>query len=67
MSLVFTSILALSFLVACGNTDTASGGSATLGEAIKNGAAMAVQEEKAAFEEAGLQVELTGFDDQGDP
>lgn len=79
-----TSTLALVFLAACGNTDSASGGgssetvkialqapmsggSATLGEAIKNGAAMAVEEEKAAFEEAGFSLELVEYDDQGDP
>lgn len=44
-----------------------SGGSATLGEAIKNGAAMAVEEEKADFEEAGFSLELVEYDDQGDP
>ena len=44
-----------------------SGGSATLGEAIKNGAAMAVEEEKTDFEEAGFSLELVEYDDQGDP
>lgn len=44
-----------------------SGGSATLGEAIKNGAAMAVEEEKADFEEADFSLELAEYDDQGDP
>ncbi|MFB1097998.1 branched-chain amino acid ABC transporter substrate-binding protein [Terribacillus sp. JSM ZJ617] len=84
MALAMTSTLALGFLAACGNTDSASGGgssetvkialqapmsggSATLGEAIKNGAAMAVEEEKAAFEEAGFSLELVEYDDQGDP
>ncbi|PAD36257.1 branched-chain amino acid ABC transporter substrate-binding protein [Terribacillus saccharophilus] len=84
MALAMTSTLALGFLAACGNTDSASGGegsetvkialqapmsggSATLGEAIKNGAVMAVEEEKAAFEEAGFSLELVEYDDQGDP
>lgn len=84
MALAMTSTLALGFLGACGNTDSASGGgssetvkialqapmsggSATLGEAIKNGAAMAVEEEKAAFEKAGFSLELVEYDDQGDP
>ena len=84
MALAMTSTLALGFLAACGNTDSASGGggnetvkialqapmsggSATLGEAIKNGAAMAVEEEKADFEEAGFSLELVEYDDQGDP
>ncbi|PAE15295.1 branched chain amino acid ABC transporter substrate-binding protein [Virgibacillus sp. 7505] len=84
IALAMTSTLALGFLAACGNTDSASGGgssetvkialqapmsggSATLGEAIKNGAAMAVEEEKAAFEEAGFSLELVEYDDQGDP
>lgn len=84
IALAMTSTLALVFLAACGNTDSASGGgssetvkialqapmsggSATLGEAIKNGAAMAVEEEKAAFEEAGFSLELVEYDDQGDP
>lgn len=84
MALAMSSTLALGFLAACGNTDSASGGgssetvkialqapmsggSATLGEAIKNGAAMAVEEEKAAFEEAGFSLELVEYDDQGDP
>lgn len=84
MALAMTSTLALVFLAACDNTDSASGGgssetvkialqapmsggSATLGEAIKNGAAMAVEEEKADFEEAGFSLELVEYDDQGDP
>ncbi|MEC0282159.1 branched-chain amino acid ABC transporter substrate-binding protein [Terribacillus saccharophilus] len=84
MALAMTSTLALGFLAACGNTESASdggsnetvkialqapmsGGSATLGEAIKNGAAMAVEEEKADFEEAGFSLELVEYDDQGDP
>ncbi|MEC0301988.1 branched-chain amino acid ABC transporter substrate-binding protein [Terribacillus saccharophilus] len=84
MALAMTSTLALGFLAACGNTESASdgggnetvkialqapmsGGSATLGVAIKNGAAMAVEEEKADFEEAGFSLELVEYDDQGDP
>lgn len=44
-----------------------SGGSATLGEAIKLGAQLALEDNQAKFNELGFQLELVPYDDQGDP
>ncbi len=44
-----------------------SGGSATLGEAIKLGAELNLSEQKAAFKELGYSLKLVPYDDQGDP
>ncbi|WP_124726897.1 branched-chain amino acid ABC transporter substrate-binding protein [Staphylospora marina] len=44
-----------------------SGNSATLGEAIKLGAQMALEENKEKFKQMGFNIELLPMDDQGDP
>ncbi|WP_108671507.1 branched-chain amino acid ABC transporter substrate-binding protein [Peribacillus acanthi] len=44
-----------------------SGGSATLGEAIKLGAQLALEEQKDKFKELGFDLKLVPYDDQGDP
>jgi branched-chain amino acid transport system substrate-binding protein len=44
-----------------------SGNSATLGEAIKLGAQMALEENKEKFKKLGFNLELLPMDDQGDP
>jgi branched-chain amino acid transport system substrate-binding protein len=44
-----------------------SGGSATLGEAIKLGAQLALEEQKEKFKELGYELQLVPYDDQGDP
>ncbi|MCZ0754719.1 branched-chain amino acid ABC transporter substrate-binding protein [Anoxybacillus sp. J5B_2022] len=44
-----------------------SGGSATLGESIKLGAQLALEEQQANFEKLGFKLELVPYDDQGDP
>ncbi|MDF2558027.1 MAG: receptor ligand binding region family protein [Bacillales bacterium] len=44
-----------------------SGGSATLGEAIKLGAQMALEERKDEFSKLGYSLKLVPYDDQGDP
>jgi branched-chain amino acid transport system substrate-binding protein len=44
-----------------------SGGSATLGEAIKLGAQLALDEEKDTFKKLGYKLQLVPYDDQGDP
>lgn len=44
-----------------------SGGSATLGEAIKLGAQLAVDQQKEKFAELGFDIQLEAQDDQGDP
>ncbi|BDH62011.1 branched chain amino acid ABC transporter substrate-binding protein [Lysinibacillus sp. PLM2] len=44
-----------------------SGGSAILGEAIKLGAQLKLEEEKEKFEEMGYTLQLEPYDDQGDP
>lgn len=43
-----------------------SGGSATLGDAIKLGAQLALEEEKSAFDKLGYKLQLAPYDDQGD-
>ncbi|MEK4440151.1 branched-chain amino acid ABC transporter substrate-binding protein [Niallia sp. FSL K6-0077] len=44
-----------------------SGGSATLGEAIKLGAQLAIDQQKDKFAELGFELKLDAQDDQGDP
>jgi len=44
-----------------------SGGSSVIGDAIKSGAQMKLEEEKAKFEELGFILQLEPYDDQGDP
>ncbi|MGJ7923069.1 branched-chain amino acid ABC transporter substrate-binding protein [Neobacillus sp. LXY-4] len=44
-----------------------SGGSATLGEAIKLGAQLALDEQKSKFKEMGYDLQLVPYDDQADP
>ncbi|GER67686.1 branched-chain amino acid ABC transporter substrate-binding protein [Weizmannia acidilactici] len=44
-----------------------SGGSATLGEAIKLGAQLALEEQQAKFKKMGFKLQLVPYDDQGDP
>jgi branched-chain amino acid transport system substrate-binding protein len=44
-----------------------SGGSATLGEAIKLGAQLALEEQKDKFKDLGYELQLIPYDDQGDP
>ncbi|GKU85250.1 branched-chain amino acid ABC transporter substrate-binding protein [Niallia sp. NCCP-28] len=44
-----------------------SGGSATLGEAIKLGAQLAIEEQKDKFADMGFDLQLDAKDDQGDP
>ncbi|WP_042352641.1 branched-chain amino acid ABC transporter substrate-binding protein [Bacillus massiliigorillae] len=44
-----------------------SGGSANIGEAIKLGAQLKLEEEKAKFEKLGYKLQLQPYDDQGDP
>ncbi|KAB7664873.1 branched-chain amino acid ABC transporter substrate-binding protein [Bacillus sp. B1-b2] len=44
-----------------------SGGSATLGEAIKLGAQLAIDQQKEKFADLGFELQLDAQDDQGDP
>ncbi|WML31466.1 branched-chain amino acid ABC transporter substrate-binding protein [Neobacillus sp. OS1-32] len=44
-----------------------SGGSATIGEAIKLGAQMKLDEEKQKFKDLGFDLQLVPYDDQSDP
>jgi ABC-type branched-chain amino acid transport systems, periplasmic component len=44
-----------------------SGGSATLGEAIKNGAQLALDDQQKAFNKKGYKLVLSPYDDMGDP
>ncbi|MGD6964140.1 branched-chain amino acid ABC transporter substrate-binding protein [Fictibacillus phosphorivorans] len=44
-----------------------SGGSATLGESIKLGAQLALEENKKKFEDLGYKLQLQPYDDQADP
>jgi len=44
-----------------------SGGSAQLGEQIKLGAQMAIEEAKAKFQALGYKLELAAYDDQANP
>ncbi|MDF2947082.1 MAG: receptor ligand binding region family protein [Bacillales bacterium] len=44
-----------------------SGGSANLGESIKLGAQLKLEEQKKAFEDLGFELQLVPYDDQADP
>ena len=44
-----------------------SGGNATLGEAIKLGAQLALDEQKDKFKDLGFELQLVPYDDQADP
>lgn len=44
-----------------------SGGQSDLGTQIKNGATLAVNEAKAAFQKMGFNLQVVGYDDQADP
>ena len=44
-----------------------SGGSATIGEAIKLGAQLALDDQKEKFKELGFELQLVPYDDQADP
>lgn len=44
-----------------------SGGSATIGETIKNGAQLALDEQKEKFKQMGFELQLVPYDDQADP
>ncbi|WP_075980710.1 branched-chain amino acid ABC transporter substrate-binding protein [Bacillus massilinigeriensis] len=44
-----------------------SGGSATVGEAIKLGAQLALDEQKDKFKDLGFELQLVPYDDQADP
>lgn len=44
-----------------------SGGSATLGEAIKLGAQLALDQQKEKFKKLGFELQLVPYDDQADP
>ncbi|RYM05436.1 branched-chain amino acid ABC transporter substrate-binding protein [Sporolactobacillus sp. THM7-7] len=44
-----------------------SGGSATLGDAIRNGAQLAIKEHKKEFADKGFDIQLAPYDDQADP
>ena len=44
-----------------------SGGSATIGEVIKLGAQLALDDQKEKFRELGFELQLVPFDDQADP
>ena len=44
-----------------------SGGSSILGEAIRLGAQLKLEEEQAKFEEMGFKLQLVPYDDQADP
>jgi branched-chain amino acid transport system substrate-binding protein len=44
-----------------------SGGNAILGESIKLGAQLALEDQKAAFKKLGYTLKLVPYDDQGDP
>ena len=44
-----------------------SGGSATIGEAIKLGAQLGLDDQKEKFKEMGFELQLVPYDDQADP
>ena len=44
-----------------------SGGSATIGEVIKLGAQLALDDQKEKFKELGFELQLVPYDDQADP
>jgi branched-chain amino acid transport system substrate-binding protein len=82
LAVVMASALSLGLLAGCGGesggssggkvikiaTQTPlSGGSATLGESIKLGAQLALEENKKKFEKMGFKLQLVPYDDQADP
>ncbi len=81
LSVAATATLAIGLLAGCGAQTSGdsgkvikiatqsplSGGSATLGEAIKLGAELKLNESKAHFKELGFELQLVPYDDQGDP
>ncbi|MET1249771.1 branched-chain amino acid ABC transporter substrate-binding protein [Sporolactobacillus sp. STCC-11] len=54
-------------VIEIGSQSPLSGGSATLGDAIRLGAELAISDQKAAFEKKGFTIKLKDLDDQGDP
>lgn len=54
-------------VIEIGSQSPLSGGSATLGDAIRLGAELAIADQKAAFEKKGFTIKLKDLDDQGDP
>lgn len=78
MSMVMVMILAMSLLTACGNNGGSNtykiggigpltGGAATYGMAVKNGAQIAVEEINAAGGIGGVQIEFNMEDDEHNP
>ncbi|MBM7662036.1 branched-chain amino acid transport system substrate-binding protein [Bacillus mesophilus] len=83
LSLLATASLAMGLVAGCSGGQTASGGggnvikiatqtplsggSATLGEAIKLGAQLALEDQQAKFKEMGFELQLIPYDDQADP
>jgi branched-chain amino acid transport system substrate-binding protein len=81
--LLLTTVFAMSVIAGCGaasnpgskalttikiaSQSPLSGGNATLGESIKLGAQMSLDDHKAEFEKLGFALELVPYDDQGDP
>lgn len=82
-AVLVSSSLVLGALVGCGSSSSStdkggetikiatqtplSGGSATLGESIKLGAQLAMDDSKEKFQKLGFNLELVPYDDQGDP
>ncbi|MCO7127005.1 branched-chain amino acid ABC transporter substrate-binding protein [Sporolactobacillus shoreicorticis] len=54
-------------VIEIGSQSPLSGGSATLGDAIRLGAELAIDDQKAAFAKKGFTIKLNYVDDQGDP
>ncbi|MCL1632635.1 branched-chain amino acid ABC transporter substrate-binding protein [Sporolactobacillus sp. CPB3-1] len=54
-------------VIEIGSQSPLSGSSATLGDAIRLGAQLAIEDQKAAFEKKGFTIKLKDLDDQGDP
>jgi branched-chain amino acid transport system substrate-binding protein len=54
-------------VIEIGSQSPLSGGSATLGDAIRLGAELAIDDQKAAFAKKGFDIQLKDMDDQGDP
>ncbi|BBN98907.1 branched-chain amino acid ABC transporter substrate-binding protein [Sporolactobacillus terrae] len=54
-------------VIEIGSQSPLSGGSATLGDAIRLGAKLAIEDRQKEFEKKGFQIKLKDLDDQGDP
>ncbi|MCQ2010126.1 MAG: branched-chain amino acid ABC transporter substrate-binding protein [Sporolactobacillus sp.] len=54
-------------VIEIGSQSPLSGGSATLGDAIRLGAELAIDDQQAAFAKKGFTIKLKDLDDQGDP